>query len=111
MGEEALGPVKALCPNIGECQDQEAGVCRLMSRGREHGIGGIRGETRKGDNIWNINKEHIKKRTYKERILGLKWVTIFKMDSKIHKIMKLWVFSKNKFENIYNDFLKNVQKI
>jgi hypothetical protein len=23
MGEEALGPVKALCPRKGECQDQE----------------------------------------------------------------------------------------
>jgi hypothetical protein len=23
MGGEALGPVKALCPSIGECQDQE----------------------------------------------------------------------------------------
>jgi hypothetical protein len=23
MGEEALGPVKALCPSIGECQGQE----------------------------------------------------------------------------------------
>ena len=26
MGGEALGPVKVLCPSIGECQDQEAGV-------------------------------------------------------------------------------------
>ena len=25
MGGEALGPVKAQCPSIGECQDQEAG--------------------------------------------------------------------------------------
>jgi hypothetical protein len=23
MGGEALGPVQVLCPNIGECQDQE----------------------------------------------------------------------------------------
>ena len=23
MGGEALGPVKALCPSIGECQDQD----------------------------------------------------------------------------------------
>jgi hypothetical protein len=23
MGGEALGPVKVLCPSIGECQDQE----------------------------------------------------------------------------------------
>jgi hypothetical protein len=23
MGEKALGPVKVLCPSIGECQDQE----------------------------------------------------------------------------------------
>jgi hypothetical protein len=25
MGGEALGPVKVLCPSIGECQGQEAG--------------------------------------------------------------------------------------
>jgi hypothetical protein len=51
MGGEALGPVKVLCPSIGESQDQEwewvgwgaGGV------GRVYGIFG--GETRKGDNI------------------------------------------------------------
>jgi hypothetical protein len=26
MGGEALGPVKALCPSVGECQGQEARV-------------------------------------------------------------------------------------
>jgi hypothetical protein len=26
MGEEALGPVKAQCPSVGECEDGEAGV-------------------------------------------------------------------------------------
>jgi hypothetical protein len=30
MGEEALGPVKALCPSIGECQAQEVGVGGLI---------------------------------------------------------------------------------
>ena len=34
MGGEALGPVKILCPSIGECQGQEAGVCGLGSRGK-----------------------------------------------------------------------------
>jgi hypothetical protein len=34
MGGEALGPVKARCPSVGECQDKEAGVCGLMSRVR-----------------------------------------------------------------------------
>ena len=33
MGEEALGPVKALCGRVGECQGQEAGVGGLGSRG------------------------------------------------------------------------------
>ena len=35
MGREALGPVKVLCPSIGECQGQEAGVCGgvFVSRG------------------------------------------------------------------------------
>ena len=35
MGGEALGPVKALCPSVGECQGQEAGVGGLESRRRE----------------------------------------------------------------------------
>jgi hypothetical protein len=35
MGEEALCPVKILCPSIGECQDQEAGVGGLVNRGRQ----------------------------------------------------------------------------
>jgi hypothetical protein len=30
MGGEALGPMKVLCPSIGECQDQEPGVCELV---------------------------------------------------------------------------------
>ena len=38
---EALGPMKALCPSVGECQGQEVGVGGLGSRGR----GGDRGFT------------------------------------------------------------------
>jgi hypothetical protein len=34
MGGEALGPVKALFPSVGECQDQEVGFGGLVSRGR-----------------------------------------------------------------------------
>jgi hypothetical protein len=41
MGEEALGPEKALFPSVGECQGQEAGVGELVSRGREDVIGGF----------------------------------------------------------------------
>ena len=33
MGGEVLGPVKVLCPSIGECQGQEAGVGGLGSMG------------------------------------------------------------------------------
>jgi hypothetical protein len=50
MGREALGPVKALCPSIGECQDQEwewVGWGAGESRRRRI----FRGKTRKGDNI------------------------------------------------------------
>jgi hypothetical protein len=32
MGGEALGPVKVLCPSVGEFQGQEAGVGGLVSR-------------------------------------------------------------------------------
>jgi hypothetical protein len=46
MGREGFDPVKVLCPSIAECQDQEAGVGTLVSRGRDFG-----GEARKGDNI------------------------------------------------------------
>jgi hypothetical protein len=34
MGGEALGLVKIICPNTGECQSQEAGLGGLGSRGR-----------------------------------------------------------------------------
>ena len=39
MRGEALGLVKAQCPSVGECQDREAGVGGLVSRGRRDGIG------------------------------------------------------------------------
>ena len=42
MRGEALGPVKALCPSVGECQGQEAGVGELVSRRRGEGIEGFR---------------------------------------------------------------------
>ena len=50
MGGEALGPVKTLCPSVGECQGQEAGVGGLVSRGRgEESIGGFqRGNQERG---------------------------------------------------------------
>jgi hypothetical protein len=50
MGGEALCPVKALSPSVGKCQGQEAGVGRLVSRGRK-GKGVFRGENRKEDTI------------------------------------------------------------
>jgi hypothetical protein len=34
MGGETLGPMKVLCPRIGECLGQEMGVGRLGSRGK-----------------------------------------------------------------------------
>lgn len=43
MGGEALGPVKAQCPSVGECQNRELGVGRLVSRGREDVIRGFQG--------------------------------------------------------------------
>jgi hypothetical protein len=53
MGGEALGPVKALCPSVAECQGQEAGVGGLVSRGCGEGIGDeiFGGETRNRVNI------------------------------------------------------------
>jgi hypothetical protein len=51
MGGEALGPVKALCPIVGECQGGRAEVGGLVSRGRGDGIGSFRREIRKGGDI------------------------------------------------------------
>jgi hypothetical protein len=57
MEGEVLGPVKARCPIIGECQDREEGVCGWVgehphrSRGKGERIGAFSGETRKGDKI------------------------------------------------------------
>ena len=34
MGGEALGPVKVLCPSVGECLGQEAGAGMLGRGGR-----------------------------------------------------------------------------
>jgi hypothetical protein len=41
MGGRALGPEKALWPSVGKCQGQEAGVGRLLSRGRGEGHRGV----------------------------------------------------------------------
>jgi hypothetical protein len=42
MGGNALGPVKVLCPSIGECQGQDVGVGGLVNRGSSKGIGGFK---------------------------------------------------------------------
>ena len=49
--EEILGPVKVLCHIRGECQGQEEGVGRLVSRGSREEMRVSGGETRKGVNI------------------------------------------------------------
>jgi hypothetical protein len=41
MRGENLGLVKALCPRVGECQGQEAGMGGLGSRWRGESIGGF----------------------------------------------------------------------
>jgi hypothetical protein len=52
MRGEALGLVKVQCSSVGECQDREAGVGRLVSRGWRGGMGGgFGGKMRKGDKI------------------------------------------------------------
>jgi hypothetical protein len=51
MEGEALGPVKALCPSVGECQNRKAVVSELVNRGRGDVMGVFGGETRKEDNI------------------------------------------------------------
>jgi hypothetical protein len=48
MGGEALGFVKGLCSNVGECQGLGAGVVGLVIRGKGEGRrgGGFQRETR-----------------------------------------------------------------
>ena len=40
MRGETLGLVKAKCFSVGECQDREAGVGRLVSKEMGYGMGG-----------------------------------------------------------------------
>jgi hypothetical protein len=56
---EAVGPVKAQCLSVGEIQGQKAEVSGLMNRGWRRGYVVFGGKIRKGDNIWNVNKENI----------------------------------------------------
>jgi hypothetical protein len=60
MGGETLGHLKAQCPNVGKCQDREARVGGVVSRGMGEGIGFFfsvvvlfcfGGETRKWNHI------------------------------------------------------------
>ena len=56
MREESLGPLKVLCPRVGECQAREAGVggwgggTPSEKQGWGSGMGAFGGKTRKGDN-------------------------------------------------------------
>jgi hypothetical protein len=51
MGGEDLGPVKVLCPNIGECQGQEWESVDWGEKRVGEDRGFFKGETGKGDNI------------------------------------------------------------
>jgi hypothetical protein len=51
VGQVAFGSQKAQCPSVRKCNDREARLSGLVSRGRRSGIGVFRGKTRKGDNI------------------------------------------------------------
>ena len=44
MGREALCPVKVLCPSIGKCKGQEAGVGGLVIRDRGMSRGYLKGK-------------------------------------------------------------------
>jgi hypothetical protein len=62
MREEDLGPVKVLCPSIGECQGQETGVSWLMSW-RGGGIVGFwRGNEERGYHLKRKYRKYLKKK-------------------------------------------------
>jgi hypothetical protein len=49
VAEGGLVPMKVQCPNIGECQDREAGLGGLVSRGSGDVTGGLgRGNEERG---------------------------------------------------------------
>jgi hypothetical protein len=48
MGGEALGPVTARCPSVGECQSHEVGVGGLVGGGRDRGTGILEWKPGKG---------------------------------------------------------------
>jgi hypothetical protein len=58
--------MKIVWPSIGKCQGQEVGVSGFGIRemGEVYVIFGE--ETRKGDSIWNVNKENILIKNEKE---------------------------------------------
>jgi hypothetical protein len=51
MEVKALGPVKVLCPSVGECQGQDAEVDGLVSKGRGGNAGGCFLEGKPGKGI------------------------------------------------------------
>jgi hypothetical protein len=59
MRGEEVGLLKALCSSIWECQNREAGVGGLVSKGRWVRMGAFGVEMKKGDNICNLSKEYI----------------------------------------------------
>jgi hypothetical protein len=57
MGGEALGPVKALCSSVQECQGQEESMDGLVSRERGKGIWGFqRGDQERGHLKYEYSK-------------------------------------------------------
>jgi hypothetical protein len=59
MGGEALGPMKSLCPSIGECQDQEWEWVGWGALGRGGGRGFSERKLGKGITLEIFNKENI----------------------------------------------------
>jgi hypothetical protein len=64
MVGEALDPVNAWCPSVGEFEERKVGVGGWVYTFIEAGGGGMEyrvsvGENREGNNIWNVNKQNI----------------------------------------------------
>jgi hypothetical protein len=66
---KALGPVKAQCPSVGQCQDMDGGVDGLVSRGKGVGKGRFSDGKPGKKIIFEMERKKISNKIFKNIIL------------------------------------------